>query len=80
MPKAAEAVTEGPDGWGFVCPRTDGSCAPFRSTGWPTKATAVARLAEHEYEHTEQVVMSSLDDFRAKHGLTVVEGGKAVAK
>lgn len=75
------AVTQADDeSWGLVCPRTDGSCAPFTSTGWPTKATALARLAEHEAEHTDQTPMSSLDDFRDKHGLTVNDQGKAVAK
>lgn len=80
MPALEDAVAPGKYGWDAVCPRTDGSCGPdpFTSRGWPTKETALARLAEHEYEHTEQVLMSSLDDFRAKHGLAVNDQGQAV--
>lgn len=77
----------------FICPVTDGTCGdreagtPFQSTGWPTKASATARGQEHFTEHktgadpdAETVPMSSLEDFRAKHGLTVDAKGVVTAK
>lgn len=93
MTAIADAVVEREDGWGFQCPRGgDGSCAPFVSTGWPTKKSATARLAEHLAEHDEgdaaisegrdvdrSKLMSSLEDFRAKHGLTVNADGSVSA-
>lgn len=79
------------DGYAFRCPVTDGTCGDretgtqFASTGWPTRETAEARGQEHFTEHTtgidpdaETVPTSSLEDFRAKHGLTVNPDGKAV--
>lgn len=70
------------DGWDVECPVTDGTCGadgkPFTSTGWPTKASAVARAEEHFAEHRGETVMSTLEDFRAEHGLDVDKGGKAV--
>lgn len=79
-------VTEADDGtWDANCPVTDGSCGtrpekvedrvPWRSTGWPTKATARARLDEHVEEHKTGQPASDLNEFRAKHGLIVDESG-----
>lgn len=79
MPKLEDAVIRRDDGWAFQCPRTDGTCAPFTSTGWPTKASAVARLTEHEAEHTDRTPMSDLHDFREKHGLTLNADGSVSA-
>jgi hypothetical protein len=70
----------------FVCPGVEGSpCGEpgqdspnFASTGWPTKAAALARGAEHFAEHKGEGVMSELVDFRAKHKLGVNSDGKAV--
>lgn len=74
-------VVKGEDGtWGFTCPRTDGSCGPFTSTGWPTKASAAARLAEHTAEHEDGTPMSAIEDFRAAQGLTVDGEGRAVTR
>lgn len=87
----ADAVVELEDGHAFQCPRTDGSCAPFTSRGWPTKASALARLKEHMDEHAEgdaataegrevdrTKLMSPMHEFLAKHGLTTDANGKAV--
>lgn len=81
-----KAVTKGEDGYGFVCPVTDGTCgtlradpengSPFVSTGWPTKAIARARLDEHVAEHKGEGDMSTLEEFRGKHGLTGTADGK----
>jgi hypothetical protein len=81
--KIIEAAVSGSedDGWDVQCPGfADSPCgepggAPFRSTGWPTKATASARAEEHFAEHRDGTPMSSLDEFRAKHGLTPTEDG-----
>jgi hypothetical protein len=77
---------DGTDGWDFQCPGIQGSpCGdpaagvPFRSTGWPTKATATARGAEHFAEHKGEGVTSSLEEFRAKHELGVDDNGHAVS-
>lgn len=79
MAKLEDAVTEGPDGWDFACPLTDGSCgAGFTSTGWPTKKIAVARGRGHMDEHQGKSAGQSLEDFRAEHGVTVTADGKAV--
>lgn len=73
-----QSVTQSDDGWDFVCPGVEGSpCGPFTSTGWPTKATALARGREHFDDH-RGVAQSSLEDFRAKHGLGVDKNGKAI--
>jgi hypothetical protein len=86
MSKLDDAVTEGEGGWDFACPVTDGSCGDpaagtsFTSTGWPTKKTATARGQEHFDEHLGNGVTSSLEDFRAKHGLTVDATGVVTAK
>jgi hypothetical protein len=70
--------------WALRCPVTDGTCGgdgqSFTSTGWPTKATAHARLVEHVAEHKGEGVMSSLEEFRAKHGLTVDAEGVVTVK
>ena len=80
-----DAVARGEGGgYDFVCPVTDGTCGDpasgetFRSTGWPTKAAALARAEEHAAEHKGEGAMSTLDDFRAKHGVGVDGDGKAV--
>jgi hypothetical protein len=75
-----QSVSRADDGtWTFTCPVTDGSCAPFVSSQWPTKKTATARGQEHFEEHLHGTPMRSLDDFRAEHGLTVNPDGMAVA-
>jgi hypothetical protein len=86
MPKNAldQAVTRGEDDrWDFQCPGIQGSpCGdkgvPFRSTGWPTRVTATERGREHFAEHKGEGVTSSLEEFRAKHGLGVNTDGHAV--
>lgn len=88
MSKVLErAVTKADDGtWDFVCPGVKGSpCgdrdagAAFASTGWPTKATATARGAEHFADHKGEAPMSELAVFRAKHNLGVTDDGAAVS-
>lgn len=71
-----QAVTEGPDGYTFRCPGVrDSICGdlatgtPFTSSGWPTKKSATARGAEHFREHKTGEPTSTLEDFRAEHGL-----------
>lgn len=72
------------DTWTLTCPVTDGTCGdretgvPFTSSEWPTKKLARARLDEHVAEHKGEGVMSSLEEFRRKHGLHVNADGKAV--
>src|SRR4051794_6632681 len=72
-----DAVTQAKDGtWTFQCPGIAGSpCGDkgvgFVSAEWPTKKTATARGEEHLDEHKGLGVTSSLEEFRAKHGLTV---------
>lgn len=80
-----DAVTESEDGtFAFNCPVTDGSCGdrdkkvPFNTSGWPTAEIALARAEEHVQDHLGVAPMSTLEDFRAKHGLTVTPDGKAV--
>lgn len=78
-----QSVSQGDAGWDFNCPGVQGSpCGadgvPFASTSWPTKATAIARGAEHFAEHKGDGVMSTLEDFRAKHNLGVTDDGAAV--
>ena len=72
----------GAGSWDFHCPGVQGSVCgadgvPFASTGWPTKATATARGREHFADHRGEP-MSTLEDFRAKHGLGVDENNIAV--
>lgn len=80
-----KAVSKSDTGWEFSCPGVQGSpCgepggAPFASTGWPTKASATERGREHFAEHRGEGVASSLEEFRAKHGLGVNDDGKAVS-
>lgn len=82
-----KAVTQEEDGtWTVLCPVTDGSCGtkkedgtldtPFVSTGWPTKKVARARLAEHVDDHRGVAPASTLEEFRAKHGLQGTADGK----
>lgn len=81
----SQSVTESDGGWDFACPGVSGSiCGDpsssegFTSKGWPTKAAALARGREHFDDHLGHAPMSSLEDFRAKHGLGVTDDGKAV--
>jgi hypothetical protein len=78
-----KAVTKQEDGtWDFQCPGVRGSrcgdAEPFKSTGWPTKATATERGREHFADHRGHP-MSTLEEFRAKHKLGVDADGKAVS-
>jgi hypothetical protein len=80
-----QSVTKSGDTWDFTCPGVQGSAcgdkitgAPFASSGWPTKATAIARGREHFDDHLGVAPMSTLEDFRAKHGLGVDTDGNAV--
>lgn len=71
-----DCVTEKDGAWDFQCPVNDGTCVlpgavPFTSSGWPTKTIAKARGLEHFAEHKGEGTASSLDEFRAKHGLAV---------
>lgn len=73
------------DTWTFTCPGVkDSRCGDpvtgqtFTSSGWPTKKTALARGQEHFDEHLGKAVTSSLEEFRAKHGLVVDETTGAV--
>lgn len=72
-----DSVAQAKDGtWTFACPGIAGSpCGdkgvPFHSSQWPTKKAAAARGQEHFDEHKGLAVTSSLEDFRAKHRLTV---------
>lgn len=79
-----KCVTKDGDTWALRCPITDGTCGgngePFTSTEWPTKASARARLDEHIAEHKGEGPMSSLEEFRAKHGLTVDAEGVVTVK
>lgn len=77
-----QAVTAEGEGWDFACPGfADSACGadgvPFTSAGWPTKATALARGREHFDDHLGVAPMSTLEDFRAEHGLGVDEDGTA---
>jgi hypothetical protein len=83
MSKRLEAAVSGnkTDGYTFTCPVTSGCGDPgsgegFVSRGWPERKYAIERGREHFREHVtgadpEQttVVASSLEEFRAKHGL-----------
>jgi hypothetical protein len=77
------AVAKNDDGtWDFTCPgfadsRCGGDGVPFASTGWPTKTTATARGREHFDDHLGVAPMSTLEDFRAEHGLGVDTDGNA---
>lgn len=74
-----QSVTQTDAGWDFVCPGVAGSeCGPFTSTGWPTKVAALARGREHFDDHLGTAPMSTLEDFRAKHGIGVDPEGNAV--
>lgn len=84
MAKILDDAVSSPDGgntYDFRCPGIAGSpCGepggtPFTSTGWPTKKVATARGQEHFDEHKGLAVTSSLEDFRAKHGLTAHPDG-----
>lgn len=71
--------------WTFQCPGVTGSLCGgefddgkgkggkvwnyFASPGWDTRKTATARGREHFDEHKGLGPMSSLEEFRAKHGL-----------
>jgi hypothetical protein len=77
-----DAVSRAKDeSWAFQCPGVDGSpCGepvgqPFHSSGWPTKAVASARGAQHFAEHKGEGPMASLDEFRAEHGLAAHSDG-----
>lgn len=80
-----QSVTQADDDtWTFQCPGVTGSLCggdgvPFSSTGWPTKKTATERGREHFAEHKGEGAMSTLEDFRAKHGLGVDSNGSAVS-
>lgn len=70
--------------WDFACPGIQGSLCgdpvtgvPFTSKGWPTKENAKARGQEHFDEHLGKSVTSTLEDFRAKHGIGVHDDGTA---
>lgn len=81
MSALEDAVTQDEDGsWRFTCQAPVGTCAPFVSSQWPTKATALARGREHALEHAEGKPMTDLHEFREAHGLTVDADGRAVAK
>jgi len=78
-----QSVTQADAGWDFTCPGVAGSACgdrgvPFTSTGWPTKTTALARGREHFDDHLGIAPMSTLEDFRAEHGLGVSDTGAAV--
>lgn len=80
-----QSVTQGDTGWDFTCPGIQGSACgdaaggvPFASTSWPTKATALARGREHFDDHLGTAPMSTLEEFRAKHGLGVDTDGNAI--
>lgn len=80
-----QSVSKGELGWDFVCPGVEGSLCgdpaaglTFASTGWPTKTTALARGREHFNDHLGIAPMSTLEDFRAKHGLGVDTDGNAI--
>lgn len=86
MPLIDDSVHQLEDGtFGFYCPGVQGSvcgdiatAVPFSSVGWPTAEIAAARGREHFDEHLGRSVTSSLEDFRAKHGLVVDEATGAV--
>lgn len=69
-------------GYDFVCPVNDGTCGDrvagvsFSSTGWPTRAIAEARGEEHFAEHKGEGTVSTLEEFRAKHGLAPSADGQ----
>ena len=80
-----QSVSQGDGGWDFVCPGVQGSpCGDpaagvaFASLGWPTKASAIERGREHFDDHLGVAPMSTLEDFRAKHGLGVDTDGNAI--
>lgn len=80
--KAEKYVSPNLDGgWDLQCPVTDGSCGSdgvgFRSTGWPRKGDAVARMEQHIAEHKGGPATQSLDEFRKARGLYVDNDGKA---
>lgn len=52
----------------FFCDYPAGTCAPFASTGWDTKAQAKARGEEHVREHETGELMSDLHTFEASVG------------
>lgn len=85
--KILEDSVSSPDSgatWDFQCPgiafsrcgADDGP--PFSSVGWPTKKVALARSQEHFDDHKGIAPTSTLEDFRAKHGLGVDTDGCAV--
>lgn len=81
--RVEEAVTQSKDKtWSFECPVNDGTCGAngvsFITTDWPTKAVALARAEEHVADHKGKAPMSTLEEFREKHGLSVNADGKAV--
>lgn len=81
MAALEDAVSKDDDGtWRFTCGAPAGTCAPFVSSGWPTKASAVERGREHADEHATGTLMTPMADFLEKHGLTTDDNGKAVSK
>ncbi len=85
MSAVDKAVSKSGEAWDFACPGIKGSkCGdlgvPFASTGWPTKATATARGAQHFAEHKGEGVSQSLEDFRADQGLVVNDDGSVSLK
>lgn len=85
--RAEDCVQPLEDGtFGFYCPGVKGSkCGdpasgvPFSSAAWPTAELAAARGQEHFDEHLGKGVTSSLEEFRAKHGLVVDDETGAVS-
>lgn len=88
-----DAVSSSDDGttYDFRCPGIAGSqCGDpntgvgFTSPGWATKKAALARGQEHFNEHKHpgeaQHCMSSLEDFRAKHGLVPAADGRTTIR
>lgn len=66
---------DGDGTWRYVCGRPSGcgtpEAGPFTSSGWPSKAVALARGEQHEAEHEGGTPMPSLDVFRAEHKVRV---------
>ena len=60
----------------FTCPVTDGTCAPFVSSGWPTDEIARARGQQHFEEHKTGEPLPTLEDFRAEWNLESADNGR----
>ena len=66
--KASVSPSEDVDGqFDFGCPVFK---CEFTSKGWPTRAIAEARGAQHFSEHKGEGITPSLEEFRAEHGLS----------